>query len=178
MPVQASPPDCLDISLPSERKLGPRFGYSLEINQSIGPSCHDPDVRLHKADMLGDGHASVERATATGTGDGRHRQASASRPLGAVQRARNAGLQPFCPLLMSRRPLRSQRTQGLFLAVGACLKTLPRHAVLKGRRDPERSRRASGHQLGHKRRSSLISLIFSHSRHPAVGVSPPHDGVR
>jgi CBS domain len=30
---------------PSECKLGPRFGYSLEINQSIGPSCRDPDVR-------------------------------------------------------------------------------------------------------------------------------------
>src|SRR5258706_5593535 len=42
MPVHASPLACLDVSLPSECKLGPRFGYSLEINQSIRPSCRDP----------------------------------------------------------------------------------------------------------------------------------------
>ena len=73
MPVHASPPIVWTYRCLPNVKLGPRFGYGLEINQSIGPSCRDPDVRLHKADMLGDGHASVERATATGTGDGRHR---------------------------------------------------------------------------------------------------------
>src|SRR6185312_13118789 len=26
-------------------RLGPRFGYNLEIDQSIGPTCRDPDVR-------------------------------------------------------------------------------------------------------------------------------------
>src|SRR6476660_2349966 len=39
MPVHASPLNCLDVSLPSECKLGPRFGYNLEIDQSIGSSC-------------------------------------------------------------------------------------------------------------------------------------------
>jgi hypothetical protein len=54
MPVHASPPDRLDVSLPSECKLGPRFGYNLEINQSIGPSCRDPDVaHWQVSDMVG-----------------------------------------------------------------------------------------------------------------------------
>src|SRR6185295_13997398 len=44
MPVHASPPARLDLSLPSECRLGPRFGYNLEIDQSIGPSSRDPDV--------------------------------------------------------------------------------------------------------------------------------------
>src|SRR5580692_4784590 len=33
------------VSLPSEGRLGPHFGYGLEINQSIGPSCRGLDVR-------------------------------------------------------------------------------------------------------------------------------------
>src|SRR6185295_17548589 len=45
MPIHASPPACLDVSRPSECRLGPRFGYNLEIDQSIGPTCRDPDVR-------------------------------------------------------------------------------------------------------------------------------------
>src|SRR4029077_11566370 len=43
MPVHASPPDCLDASLPCVCKLGPRFGSSLEINQSR-PIVPRPDV--------------------------------------------------------------------------------------------------------------------------------------
>src|SRR6476620_10311035 len=44
MPVHASPPIVWTYRCLPNVKLGPRFGYGLEINKSIGPSCRDPDV--------------------------------------------------------------------------------------------------------------------------------------